>query len=61
VYKRQAGTGAVSHPTGPLTSTDSEGTSLVVNSTITVDYTGGNLAHSNYQPSIGCYFIMYIP
>ena len=31
------------------------------NHTITVDNTGGNQAHSNIQPVIGCYFIMYIP
>jgi microcystin-dependent protein len=34
-------------------------------STVVVDTvigsTGGGLAHSNYQPGLGCYYIMYIP
>jgi microcystin-dependent protein len=40
-------------PTSP--STVSVSTSVIVNST------GGNLPHTNIQPSIGAYFIMYIP
>jgi len=37
---------------------------LLVDSTvtgITLSNTGGGLSHNNYQPGIGCYFIMYIP
>lgn len=28
---------------------------------ITVGYTGGTDSHANIQPSLGCYYIMYIP
>ena len=34
---------------------------LSFNTTITVSEEGGNEGHSNVQPSIGCYYIMYIP
>ena len=27
----------------------------------TIGFTGGGLGHNNVQPSIGCYYIMYIP
>jgi microcystin-dependent protein len=26
-----------------------------------ISSTGGGLAHSNFQPGLGCYYIMYIP
>lgn len=32
-----------------------------VSTTVTVAETGGNQAHSNVQPGIGAYYIMYIP
>jgi len=28
---------------------------------VTIDPTGGNQAHQNYQPGIGVYYIIYIP
>lgn len=28
---------------------------------VSVGSTGGGLAHANYQPGLGCYYIMYIP
>ena len=28
---------------------------------VTIDPTGGNLGHNNYQPGIGAYYIIYIP
>ena len=28
---------------------------------VSVGSTGGGLAHTNYQPGLGCYYIMYIP
>jgi microcystin-dependent protein len=36
-------------------------TSLSVDTTLTIDPTGQNQAHQNNQPTIGCYYIMYIP
>lgn len=36
-------------------------TGITVNTTVTNASTGGNEAHSNVQPGIGCYYIMYIP
>jgi microcystin-dependent protein len=32
-----------------------------VNTTVTIDPEGQNQAHTNTQPTIGCYYIMYIP
>jgi microcystin-dependent protein len=29
--------------------------------TVTLASQGGGQAHSNYQPGLGCYYIMYIP
>jgi microcystin-dependent protein len=40
-------------PTNPQT--------VSVSTSVTVSETGGGLGHSNIQPSIGAYFIMYIP
>ena len=36
-------------------------TGITVNTSVTNASTGGNEAHSNVQPGIGCYYIMYIP
>jgi microcystin-dependent protein len=32
-----------------------------ISTTVTIDPTGQNGAHTNTQPTIGCYYIMYIP
>jgi microcystin-dependent protein len=40
-------------PTSPST--------VNVSTTVTIGNTGGGLGHSNIQPSIGAYYIMYIP
>lgn len=40
-------------------SVDSATTGITVN--VTVDATGGGLGHPNFQPGLGCYYIMYIP
>ena len=56
-----AGTGIASHPNGPLLSTVSGATALSVATTVAVGYNGGGAPHINFQPSIGCYYIMYIP
>lgn len=66
-------TAALSAPTNPpvtnrsvsgtATSTDTSEVSIAVsvNTAVTNVSTGGNEAHSNVQPGIGCYYIMYIP
>jgi microcystin-dependent protein len=36
-------------------------TGITVATTVTVNESGGNTPHNNYQPAIGCYYIMYIP
>lgn len=41
--------------------TSSVNLSVSINTTVTNASTGGNEAHSNVQPGIGCYYIMYIP
>ncbi len=55
--------GAVSsHPIGPLNAAAATSSvSLSVATNVSVSSTGGGLSHQNYQPSIGCYYIMYIP
>ena len=39
--------------------TNSKTTGISIN--ITNSSTGGGLAHNNFQPGLGCYYIMYIP
>jgi len=34
---------------------------VTVNTSVAIAETGGGLAHPNVQPTIGAYFIMYIP
>jgi microcystin-dependent protein len=41
--------------------TSDETISIDTNVNVTIDPNGGNEAHSNVQPGIGCYYIMYIP
>lgn len=55
---------AVSHPDGPLvnaqtaeSTTGLNGSNVIVNNAST----GGGESHANIQPSIACYYIMYIP
>jgi len=57
VYPAFNSTGGGSTATNPLglNGTESEVTG------ISLAAAGGGLAHNNYQPGIGCYFIMYIP
>ena len=45
---------------GPISSTTGVTSLTTVVSTTVSDY-GGGLAHSNAQPAIACYYIMYIP
>ena len=40
---------------------DTGETPLVITTTVTIDPEGQNQAHTNTQPTIGCYYIMYIP
>jgi microcystin-dependent protein len=42
-----------------LTSSSTTGISVTTN--VTINPTGDGLAHNNYQPALGCYYIMYIP
>lgn len=45
-----------------LTGTNPAGLQMASAATnITMENTGGGLSHNNYQPGIGCYYIMYIP
>jgi microcystin-dependent protein len=41
------------------TTTETAVTGVTVS--VAVGSTGGSLAHPNYQPGLGCYYIMYIP
>jgi len=41
--------------------TTTEIASTGVTVSVSVGSTGGGLAHPNYQPGLGCYYIMYIP
>jgi microcystin-dependent protein len=36
-------------------------TGITVDTTVTLETAGENLPHPNIQPSLGCYYIMYIP
>jgi microcystin-dependent protein len=57
-------TGAAdSHPDGPLVTrqTSESATGITVATAVTNAPTGGDLAHPNFQPAIGCYYIIYIP
>ena len=36
-------------------------TGITVATTVTVASAGGGLSHPNFQPGLGCYYIMYIP
>jgi microcystin-dependent protein len=36
-------------------------TGITVDTNVTINPAGGGLPHSNIQPSLGCYYIMYIP
>lgn len=50
-------TGSSNLPTLGLSETKITGISVGT----TIGSTGGGLAHTNYQPGLGCYYIMYIP
>jgi len=52
-YMDQAGTKSSS------ATTNSASTGISVS--VTIGSTGGGLGHNNYQPGLGCYYIMYIP
>jgi microcystin-dependent protein len=54
---------ASNHPDGPLETrqTSSSLTGITIATAVTNAQTGGGLPHSNIQPSIGSYYIMYIP
>ena len=53
-----SGTGDRKSVASTLT-TDPASTGITVD--VTVGSTGGGLGHPNYQPGLGCYYIMYIP
>lgn len=55
--------GAVSsHPIGPLNaSATTSSVTIDVATNVSISPNGGGASHINYQPSIGCYYIMYIP
>jgi microcystin-dependent protein len=36
-------------------------TTVTVNTSVSVASAGGGLGHPNFQPGLGCYYIMYIP
>ena len=47
---------------GTKSSSTSTNTAVTgVSVAVSVGSTGGGLAHANYQPGLGCYYIMYIP
>jgi len=54
-YMDQAGTKSASAITEPAV------TGITVATTVTVASAGGGLSHPNFQPGLGCYYIMYIP
>ena len=54
-YMDQAGTKSASAITEPAM------TGISISTTVTVASAGGGLGHPNYQPGLGCYYIMYIP
>lgn len=49
------------NPDSYVRQTKTENIDLAVTTTVTVQPDGGNQPHNNYQPGIGCYYIMYIP
>ena len=51
--------GGVTTPAPTVGLTSNKQTGITVATTVTS--TGGGLGHNNVQPSIGCYYIMYIP
>jgi len=57
--------GNTSYSLSGAVGTPNIGTTSENKSDVTVDTvigsTGGGLAHTNYQPGLGCYYIMYIP
>ena len=55
------GTGGFGVGGGSAQVTNSAVTNITVNTNVPIDPTGGGLAHNNYQPGLGCYYIMYIP
>jgi microcystin-dependent protein len=58
-YNEDWGTGE-SDP-GHGASIDTGEVDLEITTTVTIDPEGENQAHTNTQPTIGCYYIMYIP
>jgi microcystin-dependent protein len=55
------GTGGFGVGGGSTQITNSAVTGITVSTSVTINSTGGGLAHNNYQPGLGCYYIMYIP
>lgn len=55
-------TGAAdNHPDGPLINAKTSKEFVKIITTVNISSTGGNSSHLNIQPSIGAYYIMYIP
>jgi microcystin-dependent protein len=50
--------GAVGTPDIGITNSKTTGITIIDKA---ISSTGGGLAHSNFQPGLGCYYIMYIP
>ena len=55
------GTGGFGIGAGATQVTSNSPTGVTVNTNVTINSAGGGLAHNNYQPGLGCYYIMYIP
>ena len=55
-YAYRLKSAAGSHDVGPTSNA-----TVNVTTSVTVNATGGGLSHSNIQPTIGAYYIMYIP
>lgn len=51
-----------SHPVGPLNANGvTSSVTIDVATNVNISPVGGGLSHENFQPSVGCYYIMYIP
>lgn len=46
---------------GVKTSLNTNSSTTGISVSVSIESTGGGLSHSNIQPGLGCYYIMYIP
>ena len=63
VKKNGSATGAADdHPDGPIEIRKTNKVFVIIDTSVTINSTiGGGNSHNNIQPSIGTYYIMYIP